>query len=149
MSGNEQPFWETKSLEEMTHDEWESLCDGCARCCLQKLEDIDSGEIFYTQLVCRLLDQKACRCTEYEKRSQLVPTCITLTPEKTREIKWMPDTCAYRLLAENKPLPEWHPLISGTPASVIAAGISVKGRVISEADIPEDEWEAYITEKLE
>ena len=94
------------------------------------------------------MDQETCRCTQYEKRSELVPTCVTLTPKKTRELNWMPDTCAYRLLVEGKPLFDWHPLISGTQQSVIDAGISVKGRVISEKDVPEEEWENYITEKL-
>lgn len=148
MGDVEKPFWEIKSLEEMNHEEWESLCDGCARCCLQKLEDIDTGDIYYTQIVCKLLDQKTCRCTKYEKRSKLVPTCVTLTPQKTRELHWMPDTCAYRLLAEGKSLPEWHPLITGTSHSVIAEGISIKGQVISEDEVPEEEWEAYITAKL-
>ncbi len=148
MNKIKKPFWESKSLDEMNKQEWESLCDGCARCCLQKLEDIDTGDIYYTQIVCQLLDQKTGNCCQYEKRSELVPTCVSLTPEKTRELNWMPDTCAYRLLAENKPLPAWHPLISGTPDTVIAAGISIRGQAISEADVPEDEWESYITEKL-
>lgn len=148
MTESQNRFWETKTLEEMTRDEWESLCDGCARCCLQKLEDIDTGEIYYTQIVCNLMDQETCRCTQYEKRSELVPTCITLTPQNTRELTWMPDTCAYRLLAEGKPLPEWHPLISGDSETVVIEGISIKGQVISENDVPQDEWEYYITERL-
>lgn len=147
-AADEKPFWETKTLEEMSFEEWESLCDGCARCCLQKLEDEDTGDIYYTQIVCKLMDQETCRCTEYERRSELVPTCITLTPEKTRELNWMPDTCAYRLLAEGKPLYDWHPLISGTTETVIFEGISVKDQVISEDEVPEEDWEAYITEKL-
>ena len=149
MDSQSEKFWQTKTLEEMNYEEWESLCDGCARCCLQKLEDIDTGEIYYTQLACKLLDQKTCQCSAYEKRSELVPSCVTMKPADARSLNFMPNTCAYRLLAEGKPLPDWHPLISGNEYSVIAAGISIRGKVISEEDVPEEEWEAYITEKLE
>ena len=131
----------------MTKKEWESLCDGCARCCQVKLENIDDSEIYYTELVCRLLDLETCQCTQYELRSQLVPTCITMKPEDVRAIKWMPDTCAYRLLAEGKDLPEWHPLVSGNQESVISAKVSVYGKVVHEHHVPEDEWEHYVTEK--
>ena len=148
MTENKERFWETKSLEEMSFEEWESLCDGCARCCLQKLEDEETGDIYYTQIVCELMDLETCRCTRYAERSKLVPTCVTLTPAKARELNWMPDTCAYRLLAEGKPLYDWHPLISGTYETVIFEGISVKDQVISENEVPEEEWENYITEKL-
>ncbi len=126
------PFWKGKTLTEMTREEWESLCDGCARCCLAKLEDEDTGEIAYTNVACRLLDHETCRCTKYSKRSLFVPDCITLTPDNVSRLHWMPSTCAYRLLAEGKDLPVWHPLVSGDPDSVHYAGISVRGRAVSE-----------------
>ncbi len=126
------PFWKRKTLTEMTREEWESLCDGCARCCLAKLEDEDTGEIAYTNVACRLLDHETCRCTKYAKRSLFVPDCITLTPDNVSRLHWMPSTCAYRLLAEGKDLPAWHPLVSGDPNSVHYAGISVRGRAVPE-----------------
>jgi len=143
-----EPFWETKSLEEMNQQEWESLCDGCAQCCLQKLEDMDTREVYVTQIVCGLLDLETCKCTAYGERSKLVPTCITMTPKDARNIKWMPSTCAYRLLAENRPLPEWHPLVSGRKESVIEADVSVKDKAISENDVAESDWPDYIVERL-
>jgi uncharacterized cysteine cluster protein YcgN (CxxCxxCC family) len=112
----------------MTPEEWESLCDRCGRCCLVKLEDEESGEVFKTDVACRLLDTGACSCSAYAARSRKVSDCITLTPEKVRSIPWLPRTCAYRLVAEGKPLESWHPLISGSPQSVHEAGISVRGR---------------------
>ncbi|MEE8334485.1 MAG: YcgN family cysteine cluster protein [Alphaproteobacteria bacterium] len=124
----------------MTRAEWESLCDGCARCCLIKLEDEDTGEIAFTELVCTLLDQGACRCTDYPNRSVRVPDCVTLKPDNVGELAWMPSTCAYRVLAEGGDLAWWHPLVSGDPETVHKAGISVRGRCIPEdqADDPED-----------
>jgi len=126
---SERPFWETKSLEEMSPAEWESLCDGCARCCLVKLEDEDSGEIGYTDVGCTLLDAGRCRCRDYEHRQAKVADCVRLTPEAVRTLRWLPPTCAYRLLAEGRGLYWWHPLVSGDPATVHAAGISVRDRV--------------------
>jgi len=126
------PFWKSKALTEMTREEWESLCDGCARCCLAKLEDEDTGEIVYTNVACRLLDHETCHCTKYAERSRFVPDCVALTPRNVSLLRWMPSTCAYRLLAEGKDLPAWHPLVSGNPDSVHWAGISVRGRIISE-----------------
>ena len=123
------PFWRRKSLEEMSANEWESLCDGCARCCLVKLEDEDSGEIHYTDIGCKLLDAKACRCIDYRRRASRVPDCVKLTPKTVRSLSWLPVTCAYRLVAEGKDLPDWHPLVSGSPDSVHKAGVSVRGRV--------------------
>ena len=101
-------FWQEKPLGEMSADEWESLCDGCARCCLQKLEDIDTGEVHYTSVVCKHLDENNCRCTDYASRSVIVPNCVQLTPDRVSEFAWLPSTCAYRLLAENNTLPA-HP----------------------------------------
>lgn len=138
------PFWVRKTLAEMTDSEWESLCDGCARCCLQKLQDDDTDEIYYTSVVCRYMDPDTCRCTQYEKRSELVPTCIQVKQARDEDFQWFPDTCAYRLLQEGKPLFDWHPLISGDPNSVHAAGISVRGKVISDAVVPEENWEDYL-----
>lgn len=138
------PFWETKSLSEMTRQEWESLCDGCARCCLIKLEDEDDGSIHYTNVVCDLLDQENCRCTAYETRSELVPECVVVTPEVLDQLHWMPSTCAYRLLWEGKPLPDWHPLVSGNPDSVHLAGISVRGRVYKQCEIDDEDLQEHV-----
>ena len=126
------PFWQQKTLEEMTRREWESLCDGCGRCCLNKLEDWDTGEIAWTNIGCRLLDGDTCRCSNYEHRQKEVPDCIGLTPDMVRKISWLPPTCAYRLINEGKDLYWWHPLVSGNAEDVHKAGISVRGRAISE-----------------
>ena len=140
-----EPFWRRKSLEEMTGPEWESLCDGCGRCCLNKLEDEDTGRIYFTNVGCRLLDSEACRCRDYPNRSQQVPDCVRLTPEEVRSIAWLPPTCGYRLVAAGRDLYWWHPLVSGDPDSVHAAGISVRGRVAaSEATVPDDKLEDHI-----
>ncbi|MCW5695245.1 MAG: YcgN family cysteine cluster protein [Bauldia sp.] len=128
----------------MSPAEWESLCDGCGRCCLNKLEDEDTGAIEWTAISCRLLDEGTCRCADYAHRSEAVPTCIQLTPEKVRSIAWLPPTCAYRLVAEGRDLYWWHPLVSGDPATVHDAGISVRGRIVSEADLPFEEWERFL-----
>lgn len=128
----DQPFWRRKTLAEMTPAEWESLCDGCGKCCLHKLEDEDTGEIAYTNVACRLLDLGTCRCSRYAERKRLVPDCVRLDPGNVGALKWMPSSCAYRLLAEGKELPDWHPLVSGDPDSVHRAGVSVRGRCIPE-----------------
>lgn len=141
-------FWEQKSLVELDPQEWESLCDGCAKCCLHKLEDEDSGEVFYTKVVCRYMDEQ-CRCSEYQQRHVLVPNCVWLKPENVAEFHWLPQTCAYRLVAEGKPLPDWHPLVSGSADSVHEAGISIKGRALSENYVHPDGFEEHIIHWVE
>ena len=140
-------FWETKSLAEMTTEEWESLCDGCGKCCLIKLEDEDTGEIAFTSVVCDLIDLDTCRCTRYSERCALVPECIDLKQHDFAEYKWLPATCAYRLLTDGKPLPDWHPLVSGTHESVKDAGVSVSSYAIKEAQV--DDPEDHVIEWLE
>jgi uncharacterized cysteine cluster protein YcgN (CxxCxxCC family) len=127
-----EPFWKTKTLAEMTRAEWESLCDGCGRCCLHKLRDDDTGEVSWTNVSCRLLDGQSCQCTDYANRRRRVPDCVRLTPEALADIDWLPPTCAYRRLNDGQDLPNWHPLVTGDPDSVHSAGISVRGRVIDE-----------------
>ena len=123
------PFWRVKTLEDMSRREWESLCDGCARCCLVKLEDEDTEEIHNTDVGCTLLDAGTCRCRDYAHRQRQVADCVRLTPEAVRSLPWLPPTCAYRLVAEGRDLAWWHPLVSGDPNTVHEAGISVRGRV--------------------
>ncbi len=126
------PFWETTPLTEMTTEQWESLCDGCGRCCLHKLRDDDTEELHYTSVACRLLDVKTCQCTDYAQRHRKVQDCITLTPEMIPELDWLPPDCAYRRLSEGRGLPQWHPLLTHTAQSVSTAGESAAGRCISE-----------------
>lgn len=133
------PFWKTKSLGEMTREEWESLCDGCGRCCLNKLEDEDTGRFLYTRAACKLLDLETCRCMDYPNRQAKVPDCVALTPVNVGSLGWLPATCAYRLLEEGKNLQWWHPLVSGTPATVAQAGITVAGEAYSEEGITVEE----------
>ena len=129
------PFWKTTALEDMSQAQWESLCDGCAKCCLFKIEDIDSGELYFTNVVCRLLDLNTCQCSDYQNRRTLVPDCVNLYQHgDIKQLNYMPSTCAYRLLSEGKDLPPWHPLITGEPDSVVRAGESVKGRVFVESE---------------
>jgi uncharacterized cysteine cluster protein YcgN (CxxCxxCC family) len=143
------PFWRYKALEEMSESEWESLCDGCGRCCLIKLEDADDGAIAYTRIACRLFDGATCRCASYALRAHLVPGCVRLTPESVRETAhWMPATCAYRRLAEGRDLPYWHPLVTGDPRSVHTAGISVRGWTIPEFDVHEHDYEDHVIQDL-
>ena len=141
-------FWERVPLKNMAPREWEALCDGCGKCCLNKLEDEDTAEVALTRVACRLLDDQTCRCAHYEDRKIFVPECVVLTPQNIgTSAYWMPQTCAYRLLYEGKALPDWHPLITGDPGSVEAAGVSVQGITVSEFDVPEEEWEDYIIEE--
>lgn len=128
------PFWRTKTLGEMTRAEWESLCDGCGRCCLHKLRDEDTDELAWTEVACRLLDTQSCRCTDYANRKARVPDCVKLTPKRVAEIDWLPPSCAYRLLREGQDLPWWHPLVSGDPETVVQAGISVRGKAVRERE---------------
>lgn len=135
----DEKFWETKTLEEMSRKEWESLCDGCGLCCLKKVEDEDTGEVYFTDIACRLLDTETCRCTNYPRRLAYVPECLTLSVDEPDMFHWLPMTCAYRCLAEDRDIPDWHPLITGDPESVHKAGISVRGQVTSETVT--DEWQ--------
>ena len=139
-------FWETKPLTKLSQEEWESLCDGCARCCLIKLEDEDSGDIHHTNVICDLLDLEECRCTKYSERSIHVPECVVVTPQIIDQLHWMPSTCAYRLLWEGNSLPEWHPLITGDAKSVHLAGISVRGRVLKQCEVNDDDLQDHIVD---
>ena len=130
-------FWKRKSLQEMTHEEWESLCDGCALCCLQKLQDEETDEIYFTDIACKLLDVDACRCTNYAARARLVSSCLVLSVDEPESFAWLPGSCAYRRLAEGKELPDWHPLVTGDAESVHDAGISVRGKAVSELEVTE------------
>jgi len=127
-------FWETVPLSQMSRDQWESLCDGCGKCCIHKLEDEETGELHPTNVACKLLDRNSGQCTDYRHRRIHVPECVRLTPRLLRKIGWLPETCAYRLVDEGRPLADWHPLVSGDPESVHKAGISVRGWTVSETE---------------
>ncbi|OLP57980.1 hypothetical protein BJF93_14230 [Xaviernesmea oryzae] len=142
----DQPFWKVKSLEEMTGAEWESLCDGCGLCCLNKLEDWDTGEIVWTEIRCTLLDGQSCRCRDYPNRQATVPDCIQLTPEEVRTLTWLPPTCGYRKVRDGEDLSWWHPLVSGDPETVHQAGISARGRTLLEDDIDIDDFEDHVVD---
>jgi len=147
-SGLRDRFWERVPLRNLAPREWEALCDGCGRCCLNKLEDAETGEVALTRVACRLLDNDTCRCGQYAIRHQIVPECILLTPATIeKHAYWLPATCAYKLLWEGKALYDWHPLISGDPATVHEAGISVRGWTVPEFEVPEEDWEDYIVEE--
>jgi uncharacterized cysteine cluster protein YcgN (CxxCxxCC family) len=138
------PFWKEKSLKEMTSQEWESLCDGCAKCCLLKLEDDETGRVYYTDVACQYLSENDCRCTQYVDRNRLVPQCVWLKPENVTEFKWLPQTCAYRLIGEGKDLPWWHPLVSGSTSTVHESGESIRGKIVSEEHVHPAELEERI-----
>jgi uncharacterized cysteine cluster protein YcgN (CxxCxxCC family) len=138
---DDQPFWRTKSLKEMSSAEWESLCDGCGRCCLNKLEDVDTSAIYWTDVACKLLDGESCRCKNYRSRRKYVPDCVKLTPKSVGTLSWLPPTCAYRLVDEGRELYWWHPLVSGDFESVHEAGISVRGKTVSEEVFPLEMFE--------
>jgi uncharacterized cysteine cluster protein YcgN (CxxCxxCC family) len=141
----EVPFWRRKSLAQMTDSEWESLCDGCGKCCLNKLEEEETDRTFYTDVGCRLLDGQTCRCRDYKNRQEQVDDCVRLTPKTLKTITWLPPSCAYVLLDQGKDLYWWHPLVSGDPETVHSAGVSVRGRVSdSEVNVPDKDLEDYI-----
>lgn len=140
-------FWETKTLAQMSAQEWESVCDGCGKCCLHKLEDADSGEIHYTRVVCDLIDLASCQCTRYSQRTSLVPECIDLRQPDFSNYHWLPATCAYRLLNDGKPLPSWHPLVSGDPESVKEAGVSITSYALKATGV--ERLEEHVIEWLE
>ena len=142
-------FWEHKTLSEMTDSEWEALCDGCGQCCLHKLINDETDEVFYTRVACRLLDADTVRCSRYATRRDEVEDCLDVRRMTAEEIRWMPKTCAYRRLAEGLPLPEWHPLLCDDPSAMVTAGVSVAGRVISEREADLDDLEAEIIEWIE
>ncbi len=141
-------FWRRKTLREMTRTEWESLCDGCALCCLHKIEDEDTEEVFYTTVVCHLLDMENCQCTEYKRRCELVPTCIRLQPEDVENFDWLPPTCSYRLIHEGQDLPDWHPLLTGDRKTVIEANASVLSVYeVKDNEISEDQLIDYVLDE--
>lgn len=141
----ELPFWKRKTMREMTHEEWESLCDGCGRCCLNKLIEEDTGKLYYTDVGCRLLDGETCRCKDYKNRAAKVHDCVTLTTRNINRIDWLPPTCAYKLVAAGKDLYWWHPLVSGDPETVHQAGVSIRGKMsATEKTVPDDKLDEYI-----
>jgi uncharacterized cysteine cluster protein YcgN (CxxCxxCC family) len=142
--GEERPFWETKRLEHMSPEEWDSLCDGCGQCCLNKVEEEDTGKIYLTRLSCRLLDLNSCRCKDYENRFARMPDCLSIDIKAVKKLKWLPESCAYRRVNEGRGLAWWHPLVSGDPETVHQAGVSVRGWARSEKGVPEDEIARYI-----
>ncbi len=142
-------FWIDKRLDQLSPEQWEALCDGCGRCCLQKLRNPTTGKVYYTSVACRLLDLDTCRCKQYDTRHALVPDCVELTPQNIIKLNWMPKTCAYRLIAQGKDLPDWHPLVNHDPHSIHTAEISVRHRAISETHIHPDDLEKYtLAERL-
>jgi uncharacterized cysteine cluster protein YcgN (CxxCxxCC family) len=145
-----QGFWQEKALHELSREEWESLCDGCGLCCLQKLQDDETEEIFYTSISCRFLNIESCRCSVYEKRFEYLPECLNLTVETFQTaLPWLPPSCAYKRVFEGKPLADWHPLISGNRQAIHQKKRSVKHFAISEAEVAEDDWQDNLIDLLE
>lgn len=142
-------FWKQKSLSEMTRSEWEMLCDGCGQCCLHKMEDEDTGEVISTCVTCRYLDTQRCRCTVYNDPYRMPGYCKKLTPENVQQLHWLPETCAYRRIAEGKELEWWHPLVSGNPNTVHEAEISVRNKVVSESNVHPDDMEQFIVPEID
>ena len=138
------PFWQTKTLAQMTPQEWESLCDGCAKCCLHKLQDEEDGEVYYTDVACRYLNLTSARCNAYGDRLTNVPECVALTPDNIQDMPWLPDTCAYKLLHQGQALPAWHPLIAKNSIKMQKKGVSVLGRVVSETWVSPDQYEERV-----
>ena len=141
------PFWETTALQDMSPDQWEALCDGCARCCLHKLQDQESGQIYLTMVACRLLDRHTCRCRDYPRRTEKVRACLVLSVETLPRADWLPHTCAYRKRLAGEPLSWWHPLVSGDHETVHRAGVSVRGMALSEDDVHPEDWPALILDR--
>lgn len=141
-----EPYWKTKTLEQMSDQEWEALCDGCGLCCLNKLEDWDTGDVVFTSVACKLLDGTSCRCKDYENRKATVPDCIRLTVDMVDEIHWLPPTCAYRLVRDGEDLYWWHYLVSGDRETVHQAGISARDRTISEEEVSVEDYEDYVVD---
>lgn len=141
-------FWEKKPMAKLSKREWEALCDGCGKCCLNKIEDEETRRVYLTRVACRLFDDSTCKCGQYKIRHQFVPECIVLRPDNIDEhAYWMPRTCAYRLVWQGKPLPNWHPLVSGDPETVHDAGVSMRGRTVAEFEVDEDDWEDHLIEE--
>ncbi len=146
--GLRERYWERIPLAEMTSREWEALCDGCGKCCLNKLEDEETGQVDLTRIACRLFDDSTCRCKHYATRHDYVPECIQLTAKTIpNHMYWLPQTCAYRLIHEGRELYDWHPLISGSAETVHRAGVSIKDRTVSEDVVPDDLWDDYLIEE--
>ncbi len=137
-------WWDSVPLAELDEAQWEALCDGCAKCCLHKLLDDETEVVYYTKIRCRYLEESTCHCSDYERRSILVPDCIKLTRDNTGDLDWLPSTCAYRLRSHGAPLPAWHPLVSGDPDSVHEAGISIRGRAVSDEYVHPDGYDEHI-----
>ena len=142
-------WWNSTPLEQLSGEQWEALCDGCAKCCLHKLEDEDTGEVFYTRVRCRYLDEESCSCSDYVNRSVLVPNCIHLAQDNVGALDWLPSTCAYRLRGAGEPLPEWHYLVSGSRQTVHEAGVSIRGRAISDEYVHPDGYDEHIVHWVE
>ena len=137
-------FWEDLTPDQLSDDQWEGLCDHCGRCCLHKIEDIDTGEVFFTDVACQYMDEETCSCPHYQQRQQLVPECLSIKPDWGEKFNWLPNTCAYRLLYEGKSLPDWHPLVSGDENSVHLAGISIRGRNFRDNEVDEHEIDEHV-----